>query len=122
MSTVVVNGVKIETPDGASISVVNGKVFIGGKQIETAKNEKIEIDVTGALVNLSVDIGDVKCQNVEGDINAGGSVNADSVGGSVDAGGSVSCDNVGGNVDAGGSVNCGKIAGSVKAGGSVNCG
>jgi hypothetical protein len=117
MGVVIVNGNSIEVPDGASISVVNGTVYIDGNQVGSAVNNQIKIKVEGTLASLTVDRGSVECQNVEGNVKCGGSATAANVGGKVDAGGSVQCGDVGGDVDAGGSVQCGKVNGSVDAGG-----
>ena len=54
----------------------------------------------------------MRCENVGGDVKAGGSVNCDGVEGSVTANGSVTCGDVGGNVTAGGSLSCGDVGGS----------
>lgn len=66
--------------------------------------------------------GGVYCANVGGSVDAGGAVNCGNVGGSVDAGGMVTCGNVDGDVDAGGDVNCGHVGGDADAGRDINCG
>jgi len=119
-SKVKINGVEIEVPDGASISIVNGDVRIGGKTVGSAKDNYLAIDITGNVMDVTVDQGDVSVAGTVRDVNAGGSVVVHGdVAGGIDAGGSVTCETVHGDVDCGGSVACGKIAGSVDAGGSV---
>ena len=63
----------------------------------------------------------VHCQDVEGDVTAGGSVSCESVDGNVQAGGNVSCCDVDGDVTAGGTVNCACVSGDVHSGGNTNC-
>ena len=82
-------------------------------------------DMTVTFEGDAVDIEccfNLNCEDVEGDVTAGGSVNCGDVEGNVEAGGSVNCGDVEGSVEAGGSVNCGDVEGSVEAGGSVTCG
>jgi len=99
-----VNG-KVYNVSGNNVSVVNGVVKVDGKVIdESMKNSVMQIEITGELMSLQTDAS-VSCQNVQGDVKAGGSVNCDDVRGNVMAGGSVNCDDIGGNLTAGGSVN-----------------
>lgn len=104
--TTIVNGVEINVPDGANVSIINGEVFINGQPYngKELNNKKV--------VNIIIngDVGNIKCS---------GSVTAHNVKGNVDCGGSCKCWNVDGSVDAGGSVNCGEVMGSVDAGGSI---
>lgn len=122
MGRIEMNGVVYE---GNNISIVNGVVKIDGVVQTGGHLEKkiCEIRVlSGTIEQLRTDAS-VYCQDVTGDVDAGGSVTVQgSVGGEVDAGGSVKCGDVTGDVDAGGSVTCGKIGGSVDAGGSVRHG
>lgn len=85
-----------------NISVINGVVKVNGKVVSESK-EVLHIEVTGTLENLQTDLS-VNCEDIAGDLHAGGSVNCDSVKGNINAGGSVNCDTVGGNVSAGGSI------------------
>lgn len=100
MNKVTING-KTYSSNG-NISIINGNVVIDGAKVDTAENV-LQIEVIGTLNNLTTDLN-VCCDNVAGDVKAGGSVNCDNVGGSVSAGGSVTADDVKGNVSAGGSV------------------
>ena len=72
-------------------------------------------DVSG---NVSAG-GDVNCDDVAGDVKANGDVSCDDVDGSVTASGDVSCNDVGGNVKAGGDVDCGDVGGSIYTGGNI---
>jgi hypothetical protein len=115
-----------KTYQGNDLSIINGVVRIDGNLVEdvedATKNKILEVRVVeGTIENLRTDAA-VTCQNVTGNVDAGGSVTCKNVGGGVDAGGSVRCDDVTGGVDAGGSVTCGKVAGSIDAGGSVRHG
>lgn len=97
---VTING---KTYQGNGVSVVNGVVTIDGKVVdENAKDYRV-LEIKGDVGSVQTDLS-VNCDNVKGNVNAGGSVICDSVGGNVDAGGSVNCNDVGGDVKAGGSV------------------
>ena len=120
MNSVTING-KTYTST-SSISVVNGVVKIDGKKIEEDAKNVMTIKVVGGSIGELHTDQSVVCENVTGNVEAGGSVNADRVGGNVHASGSVSCDDVKGDVQAGGSVSCDDVGGSVKAGGSVSHG
>lgn len=123
MNVISVNGKRISIPNGHSVSIINGDVFVDGRRYTDNENLKqVNIVIEGGCDSLQVD----SCDRVEvkgdvrGVLKAGGAVivhgNALN---KVDAGGSVTCGDVSGNVDAGGSVNCGNVSGSVDAGGSV---
>lgn len=78
-------------------------------------------DIQGDI-NGNVNAGDsVNCNNVNGGVNAGDGVNCGNVSGGVKAGDGVNCGNVSGGVHAGDSINCGYIDGSVSAGGDITC-
>ncbi len=122
MNSIMVNGVRIEAPDGASVSVINGVVHINGVANNAAGKLQgiVDLKVEGRIGSVRVDHGSITCENVEGNVHAMGSVTVrGNVLCNVDAGGSVNCGDVGGGVDAGGSVNCGNVSGDVDAGGSV---
>lgn len=99
MNTVIINGVKHV---GTNIAVRNNVVIIDGKQVDSGMNSILSIKVEGTLARLETDCS-VNCDDIAGDVVAGGSVNCDDVGGNVSAGGSVICERVGGNV-IGGSI------------------
>lgn len=107
--SVTINGEKIKVPNGANISVINGTLFIDGKE---CKGEKLK---DKKIVNITIEgnVGKVDCGgsvtvngNVTGHVDCGGSVTVSgSVEGDIDCGGS--CSVKGGhkgNIDAGGSV------------------
>ena len=100
MNTITINGQTITT--SGSIVIRNGKVILDGK--ETSDTNANQIVINGNVGSIDTDLSVNVSGKVEGNINAGGSVNCDDVGGSVKAGGSVNCDDVGGSVMAGGSV------------------
>lgn len=101
MATINING---RTYRGSSVSIIDGVVFIDGKQQEGAVSGVVEIRVVeGVLGELQTDAS-VSCGEVRGNVRAGGSVRCGAVGGSISAGGSVNCDAVSGSIRAGGSV------------------
>ena len=122
VGTIRMNG---KTYVGNDISIINGVVKIDGviQEGDHLETKICEIRILeGTIGSLRTDAS-VTCQNVTGNVDAGGSVKvAGNVGGEVDAGGSVTCGNVTGDVDAGGSITCGSVGGSVDAGGSVRHG
>lgn len=122
-STIVING---RVYKGGNLSVIDGKVFIDGKE-QPEENAKIfEIKIVGNVEHLEVGRGNVSIEgNVTGGIKCGGSVDVTGkVEGNVDCGGSAEIGgDVIGNVDAGGSSNIsGNVSGDVDAGGSVYVG
>lgn len=102
------------------------KLMIDKETFPQDKTLNVEIwgsaDIQGD-VNGNVNAGDsVNCGNVNGGVNAGDGVNCGNVGGGVNAGDDVNCGNVCGGVSAGDSINCGNVGGGVNAGDDVNCG
>lgn len=141
MGKVVIDGKSISVPNGASISVINGVLYVNG-ELHTPEDDgnKLQVvviikgDVQGDLTvnRASVEVegnvtGNVKTGgsariggSVEGSLRASGSAQlGGSVGGSVDAGGSVNCEDVGSNVSAGGSIKAKSVKGNARAGGSI---
>jgi hypothetical protein len=122
VGTINING---QIYEGNNVSIVNGVVKIDGviQKGEHLEKKICEIHVLSGTINQLKTDSSVYCQDVAGDVDAGGSVTVQgSVGGEVDAGGSVKCGAVTGDVDAGGSVTCGSVGGSIDAGGSVRHG
>ena len=74
----------------------------------------------GPALNIESELS-VNCDDVMGNVTAGGSVNCDDVYGSVSAQGNVACDDVRGNIQAAGNVTCDSVDGDIHAGGNVNC-
>jgi hypothetical protein len=121
---VTINGQTYEAPAGASLSVINGVIYVDGKKVEDIDNipQPIKIEVDGPIGNVEVH-GSLDLEgNVEGDVYATGNVSCSEVQGDVEAGGNVSVGgNAGLNVDAGGNVSVGgKVLGNVGAGGNVS--
>ena len=109
MGTMSINGRTYDVPSGASVSVVNGVVTIGGVAVDSyPRSAQVVVNVTGDVGSLDADGSVTVAGGVKGDATAGGSL-------TVGAG-------VGGGVAAGGSVRCGDVRGSVSAGGSVRRG
>ncbi len=110
MSSVHVNGRVVEVPDGSNISIVNNKLYVNG--LEWEGDDGGDGRLTGVVrVELSGDIKEVKTDSslhVHGDVQ-----------GNVEAGGSIQCGNVTGHVKAGGSVHCKDVSGHINAVGSV---
>jgi cytoskeletal protein CcmA (bactofilin family) len=121
MNTVIINGKTYS--GGRSISVINNRVFIDGKEVtddSISEQKEINITVNGNVDSLKVDAcnqvqvtGD--CQRVEtasGSVRVGGSVGGkvESSSGSIQISGPVT-----GDVESmSGSVHCGNVAGRVK--------
>lgn len=94
-----------------------GHSLIGKEECEKA--QKIIFEYEGPALDI-ISSFSVTCDEVQGNVSAGGDVTCDEVQGNVSAGGDVTCDNVAGNVGAGGDVACDDVAGSINAGGNVN--
>lgn len=111
MNVCIINGVKIEIPNGKSIRMDGNKIFVDGIEIDTK-----DTDLYGAkTVNVEI-YGDVIDVNCNGNVTVKGNVlNGIDCGGSVTVSGN--CD---GTIDCGGSATVGgNVKGSIDAGGSV---
>ncbi|MBQ2823473.1 MAG: helix-turn-helix domain-containing protein [Oscillospiraceae bacterium] len=113
-----------EFPDDGVIRIVQ---YRGSKLIrkdDYDPNFKIPLEITDdteCTVNVEI-WGSAKIDgNVQGNINAGGSISCCGVVGEVNSGGSVNCNGVVGNVNSGGAVNCNGVVGDISAGGNVCC-
>ena len=80
--------------------------------------DEIHFCYEGPALNIESAVS-VYCDDVMGNVTAGGSVNCDDVYGSVSAQGSVTCDDVQGDIRAGGNVTCDCAEGDIHAGGNV---
>lgn len=88
-----------------------------GLQVEIWGNANVEGNING-----SVDAGgSIDCKEIYGSVDAGGSIDCQEINGCADAGGSIDCQEINGAVSAGGSVQCGNVNGDVSAGGYVTC-
>lgn len=105
-------------PDDGTLRVV---LYAGHTYIASCpEQEKITFEYEGPALNIDCAVN-LTCNEVCGNVRAGGDVTCDTVNGSVDAGGSVTCDDVMGNVNASGNVSCDSVDGNVSAGMDVTC-
>ncbi len=92
---------------------------------ELVGSSRANLDCTfhyeGPVRDIYCDVN-LQCDEVQGNVTAGGYVECDDVAGHVSAGDYVECGDVAGNLNAGGYVECGDVGGSVSAGGYVECG
>lgn len=101
MATIIIDG---KVFSGNNLTIRNGVVIIDGKSQDGTVSGVVEIKVTeGTIGKLETDAS-VTCNDVGGDVSAGGSVSCRNIAGGVMAGGSVTASNVGRNIQAGGSV------------------
>ena len=99
-----------------------GRQLVSAEEIERRLfGRGVTLEYSGEALNV-FSFFDVKCQDVSGNVEAGGDVNCACVGGNVSAGDDVSCEEVGSTVSCGGDADCGDVGGDVRAGGDVNCG
>lgn len=93
--------------NGDSISIINNKLYINGKEYKFENGNVSELEIKGNVTSINSDCSITINGDVAGDVDVGGSVNV--VG------------NVTGDIDAGGSVNIsGRHKGDIDAGGSVS--
>lgn len=120
-----INGVEINAPAGATVSVIGDEIRINGAPFDAGKvaGSILKIEIQGEPLNVRADRASITVNgNVAGSVDAGGSVQVSgSVTGSINSGGSAVCGAVQGDIDAGGSVTCGDVAGNIDAGGKVVC-
>ena len=105
-------------PDDGVLRVI---LYAGHTRIHgpmEAANE-IHFCYEGPALNIESAVS-IYCDDVMGNVTAGGSISCDDVYGSVSAQGSVSCDDVKGDIRAGGNVTCDCAEGDIHAGGNVN--
>ena len=97
-NTCKVNGKTINVPNGASVSVANGKVYINGKEhteddLENKEVVHLTINVEGDVKRVEADCELVVNGNVNGNVSSGMSANINgNVDGDVRAGMSVDID------------------------------
>lgn len=108
----VVNGVEIDVPNGSSISVINGDVYIDNKKYTEGVLEDgkvVHITINGDVGNLKADCEVTVQGNVNGRVDSGMSVDVyGDVNGNVSSGMSIDIKgNQTGNVSAGMSVDIG---------------
>jgi hypothetical protein len=104
-NNIFVNG-KAYSVNGNNISIINNKVYVDGKEINT--DEKLSGEITirfeGDLANLQCDCPVIINGNVKGDVDSKGSINCENVYGNLKSYGSVNCRDVHGDLTAYGSV------------------
>ena len=109
---------ELSWPDDGVLRVI---LYAGHTRIHgpiDAANE-IHFCYEGPALNIESAVS-IYCDDVMGNVTAGGSVNCDDVYGSISAQGSVTCDDVKGDIRAGGNVTCDCAEGDIHAGGNVN--
>ena len=119
--------VKLPWEDDGTLRAV---LFIGHKMVQVDKineafgrahKKEVTFSYEGAALTIESWMN-ICCENVEGNVKAGGYVECGEVGGAVAAGGYVECSDVSGNIAAGGYVECGDVKENIAAGGYVECG
>lgn len=108
-SKVVING---KTYTGNSIIVNNNEIIIDGVRQNGIDDRRIKVKI---LCNVDKIISDESIYingNVEGNVEAGTSVNCDDIKGNVEAGTSINCNDIYGDASAGTSINCDVIKGN----------
>lgn len=105
-------------PDDGVLRVV---LYAGHQRIHGTIEgaDEIHFCYEGPALNIESAVS-IHCDDVMGNVTAGGEVTCDDVYGSVSAQGDVTCDDVKGDIHAGGDVTCDCVEGSVQAGGDVN--
>lgn len=100
----VVNGVEINAPKGASISIINNQIYVNGKPYNDErlnKKEIVQLVINGDVGSIKTDV-DVICRNVNGDIDCGRDCDIKGdVSGNIIAGRDIDCKNIGGSAKAG---------------------
>ena len=109
--------VRLEDDEKVRIVVFKGRRLL--KKGE-ARQYNINVEYQGDVLNVECD-GNLKCGNVDNNVNAGESITCGDIKGNVKAGNGIECGAIDGNVDAGNSVTCGDVGGNVKSGSRVNC-
>lgn len=97
--------------------VLRAVLFAGRKLLGAEENpcKNLRFEYKGEALNIESALC-VQCDDVQGNVSAGGSVTCDDVGGNVHAGAHVTCDDIGGDVLVGGNITCEEIHGNACAG------
>ena len=119
MSIIAVNGVEFEVPDGSNVMIKDGSVIVGQRTVASEIEENTRIQWDGPIGNVICHRSMEIYGDVQGHVEAGGSVTCKNVYDYVDAGGSICCGDISGDADAGKSINCGDIGGDADAGRSI---
>ena len=110
---VTINGKTIKLPSNNNVSVINGKVFVDGKEVDT---NDTDLNNGCGTVNIVIE-GNVDRIDCSGSVEVKGNVSK-----GIDCGGGVEINGqVDGDIDCGGSVKIvGSHKGNIDAGGSVS--
>lgn len=112
MSSVMINGRRISVPNGSSVSINNGEIFVNGEKYEDDKlkyKEIVHLIVNGDVGSIVSDVSVEINGNVDGDIDAGTSVKVNgNMIGDIDSGTSTTVyGNQTGKIEAGTSIKIG---------------
>ena len=98
-----INGVKINVPNGANVTVNDNGVFINGKKYESKEldnKEVVKLVINGDVCDVDCSC-DVECNDVYGNVKAGRDVSCKNVGKTVTASRDIDVVNVSGDCKAG---------------------
>ena len=115
---------KMKSCRGRTMGKIRAAVYLGKRMLSAREYRNMRGRITFEMEGIARDVityMNVSCEDVAGNIKAGGDVNCDRVEGNVAAERQVSCDCVKGSVFAGEGVTCDNVQGDVVAGGSVTC-
>ena len=99
-----------------------GRSLLSAEEVKRGGFAKdVSLEYSGEALNV-FSFFDVNCEEVKGNVEAGGDVNCGTVGGFVSAKGDVNCGDVGESVNCGGDADCGDVGRDIRAGGDVDCG
>jgi hypothetical protein len=122
MATISVNGNVFTVPDGASVTINNGSITVGGRTVGSNLTGIVEVRWEGPAADIKSDANLTVKGHVGGKVDVDGNVSVSGdVLGDVEAGGNVSCGSVSKNIRAGGNIACGSVGGDAKAGGNLVC-
>jgi hypothetical protein len=117
MNVIVVNGVRIELPDGATnVSISGDAVTVGGVKVAGSLSGIVEVVWEGPLASLESRNAVTVKGDVYGDARAGTALKCGNVGGDATAGTGLTCGDVAGSAKAGTGMTCGNIGGNANAG------
>lgn len=117
-SMITINGKSISYSGNGSISIVNGKVIVDGKRIDSEDSKTINITILGDIKDLNIDYCEtISVSGTVGDLQTtSGDVNCKDISGDVQStSGNIECGNVNGSVKTvSGNVRANEISGSTK--------
>jgi transcriptional regulator with XRE-family HTH domain len=97
-------------------------IILKGREVLAIHEDlsKFSFNIEGEALNITSNCN-VKCVNVEGNVNACNNVACDKVGGNANAGNNIDCNMITGNANAGNNIDSEKIDGSCTAGNDIIC-